>query len=106
MSSGQPAISLPLHWTPDGLPVAAQLVAAAGREDLLLRVASQLEVACPWVGRWGDALQSAPEPPAPKGIAGLGSLSLRAPEAARKGVTPHKTRCSGTTYDISCVYVY
>jgi len=41
-------VSLPLHWTRDGLPVGVQLVAAAGREDLLLRVASQLEAAAPW----------------------------------------------------------
>ncbi|HSR86976.1 MAG TPA: amidase family protein [Streptosporangiaceae bacterium] len=46
--TGQPAISLPLHWTPDGLPVGVQLVAAFGREDLLIRVASQLEHAAPW----------------------------------------------------------
>jgi amidase len=49
--TGQPAISLPLHWTPDGLPVGVQLVAAYGREDLLVQVASQLEQAAPWAGR-------------------------------------------------------
>jgi amidase len=49
--TGQPAISLPLHSTPEGLPVGVQLVAELGREDLLLRVASQLEQAAPWSGR-------------------------------------------------------
>jgi amidase len=46
--TGQPAVSLPLHWTPGGLPVGVQLVAAYGREDILVRVASQLEQAAPW----------------------------------------------------------
>src|SRR5580693_2088585 len=49
--TGQPAISLPLHWTPGGLPVGVQLVAAYGREDILVRVASQLEQAAPWSHR-------------------------------------------------------
>jgi amidase len=49
--TGQPAISLPLHWTPGGLPVGVQLVAAYGREDMLVRVASQLELAAPWSDR-------------------------------------------------------
>ena len=46
--SGQPAISLPLHRNADGLPIGMQLVAAYGCEDVLIRVASQLEQATPW----------------------------------------------------------
>jgi amidase len=49
--SGQPAISLPLHWSDAGLPIGVQLVAAYGREDVLVRVASQLEAAHPWAAR-------------------------------------------------------
>jgi amidase len=50
-ASGQPAISLPLHWSADGLPIGVQLVAGFGREDVLLRVAAQLEAAEPWAAR-------------------------------------------------------
>lgn len=46
--TGQPAISLPLHWRADGLPIGVQLVAAPGRDDVLIRVAAQLEAAAPW----------------------------------------------------------
>jgi amidase len=50
-ATGQPAISLPLHWNENGLPIGVQLIAAYGREDLLLRVAAELEVARPWAKR-------------------------------------------------------
>jgi amidase len=49
--TGQPAISLPLHESESGLPIGVQLVAATGREDLLFRLATQLEAAAPWTGR-------------------------------------------------------
>lgn len=49
--TGQPAISLPLHESADGLPVGVHLVGAYGREDLLLAVAAALEVAVPWSDR-------------------------------------------------------
>jgi amidase len=50
-ASGQPAINVPLHWNADGLPIGVQLVAGYGREDLLIRVAAQLELASPWAWR-------------------------------------------------------
>ena len=46
--TGQPAISLPLQHSPDGLPIGMQLVASFGREDLLLQLAKSLEDAKPW----------------------------------------------------------
>lgn len=49
--TGQPAISLPLHWNEDGLPIGVQLAAAYGREDVLIRIAAQLEEARPWKDR-------------------------------------------------------
>jgi len=51
-ATGQPAISLPVHWTADELPVGAQLVADYGREDQLIRIAAQLEQAVAWGERW------------------------------------------------------
>jgi amidase len=50
--TGQPAMSVPLYWEASrNLPIGVQLVADHAREDLLLRVAAQLEEARPWSGR-------------------------------------------------------
>lgn len=49
--TGQPAVSLPAGWV-DGVPIGVQLVAAYAREDVLIRIASQLEEARPWADRW------------------------------------------------------
>jgi amidase len=49
--SGQPAVSLPLSWTEEGLPVATQLIGHFGREDTLLALSAQLERVAPWAGR-------------------------------------------------------
>jgi len=51
-TTGQPAISVPVLWTDNNLPVGVQIVAAYGREDLLLRVAAQIEAAHPWYHRY------------------------------------------------------
>jgi amidase len=50
-ATGQPAMSMPLSWNQDDLPIGVHFVAGYGREDVLIRLAAQLEAACPWVDR-------------------------------------------------------
>jgi len=47
-ATGLPAMSVPLHWTPEGLPVGAHVVARFGSEATLFAIARQLEEAAPW----------------------------------------------------------
>jgi amidase len=49
--TGQPGISLPLHWNDAGLPIGVQFVGRLGDEETLLSLAGQLEQAAPWAGR-------------------------------------------------------
>ncbi len=49
--SGQPAISLPLAWSEDGLPIGVMFAAGPQREDVLFRLSGQLERARPWAHR-------------------------------------------------------
>jgi amidase len=49
--TGMPAVSLPLHWTAEGLPVGVMLAARPAEEGLLLSLAAQVEAAAPWLDR-------------------------------------------------------
>lgn len=49
--TGQPAMSVPLYWNDAGLPIGLHFVARFGEEDMLFRLAAQLEEARPWAGK-------------------------------------------------------
>ncbi len=49
--TGMPAASLPLHVTPEGLPVGVMLAARPAQEQLLLSLCAQVEAAAPWHDR-------------------------------------------------------
>lgn len=50
--AGCPAMSVPLHWSDDGLPIGTHFAAAPGQDALLLGLAYELEAARPWRDRW------------------------------------------------------
>jgi Asp-tRNA(Asn)/Glu-tRNA(Gln) amidotransferase A subunit family amidase len=49
--TGQPSMSVPLHWSAEGLPVGTMFTARYGEEAILLRLAAQLEKAQPWISK-------------------------------------------------------
>ena len=50
-ASGQPAASLPLGWSRDGLPIGVHLAAAFGEDELLIALCAEIERAAPWAGK-------------------------------------------------------
>jgi amidase/6-aminohexanoate-cyclic-dimer hydrolase len=61
-ASGQPAVSLPLYWSTEGLPIGVHIAAPFGQDELLMALSGELEAACPWghrrPGRGPSALPS------------------------------------------------
>jgi len=58
--TGQPAMSVPLHWNADGLPIGVHFVARFGAEATLFRLAGQLERGRPWFDRLPEIAKNVP----------------------------------------------
>ncbi len=72
--TGQPAVSLPLSWTADGLPIGSLIFGRFADEATLFRLAAQLEAARPWADRWPPVSIGSPRdevgPPLPSATSG------------------------------------
>lgn len=58
--AGQPAMSVPLEWSPEGLPIGMHVSSAFGQEERLFSLAGQLERSQPWESRRPDLIRSGP----------------------------------------------
>jgi amidase len=81
--TGLPAMSVPLHWAPDGLPIGVQISAGLGDEALLFRLAAQLEEAAPWFHRRPRPLSETRQ--------GTSSMRLDVSRSPPAGVAPHES---------------
>ena len=61
--TGQPAMSIPLHWTPTGLPLGVQFAGAFGAEEQLFSLAGQIERVQPWLPRLTTPMTRVPAIP-------------------------------------------
>jgi amidase len=73
--TGQPAVSVPLYWTADGLPIGAMLVGRPAEEPTLLALSAQLEAARPWAHRHPPVWVGSPTSSGEKAAPPAGRLS-------------------------------
>lgn len=81
--TGVPAMSLPLHWTREGLPLGVQCIGRMGEDALLLQLAGQLEAAAPWFARLSPLAHASTPLPALSGATPAETRQQR--EAAPQG---------------------